>query len=764
MFGIKKILSNLFLVNIIAILGLAILSYIWSSTIIRKTDEYVYYDYSNEMVELMNIKMNGLKEAVINLAQDKHILNILKSNESKEAKEEAIQEEIKIAKSILTVTSFSDNISIVDSRENTIYSTNGLYDGYAMFDKPWYKKMYDSYKDGDSDKFIMTEVHKGFLAGRECVAIASFIKDNDGNIIGCVVLNVYLDDMINHIKNLYINGDLNIYIDIGQGDYYKKGVGIVKAKDLKFNKNKSFVIKNKQFIFEFNREGSLFNKGIANINELNGIIIVCIIGIIIALLIYMKKEIFAPLILNVNKLKNLLKQLNKYDVSLENKKEVDQLETMVDIFNDFIDESAKKYIYYDSLTKLPNRKELTRLCDKLIERKNPFALIFIDINKFKNINDVYGHVVGDEFLVEFSNIVSKAVEGRANLIRISGDEFILLYKDYKSNKELENFYKEKVVKLFTYKKIVNNKFSVSFSAGVAVYPKDGESLVDLIKKSDYMMYTNKKNLVVNKLAFFDHKVYKELERRELINAKLKEALKNNEFEMYYQPIIDKNKKIKKLEALIRWQSKDLGFVSPIEFIEIAEKNRDIIDIGYWCIDRVSRDINEIKILCNKHDLKVNINISPIQLMQKGFGERMKRILDENRTRYESMIIEITESVILDEDEVALENLRLLNSLGIRVSLDDFGTGYTSFSYLKKFHGDSLKIDKTLIDDAKEKEYGIVNSIKEIGHELGFKVIVEGVETEEQFLILSNMGCDLFQGYYFSKPITLENIKKLINNN
>ncbi|MGG5462078.1 putative bifunctional diguanylate cyclase/phosphodiesterase [Clostridium sp. B9] len=754
---ISKILKKAIVINIIIIILLSVLSYIGSAVILNSIDETVYNSYIDNIVNDLEINLEGLKESAINISQNQDVINILNSNNINEVKNKEIEEEVKIAKSILMVTSFSNNIIIIDSKNSVIFDGKNVYDGYLVEERPWYKNIVNYYKTKSDRNAELTVAHKDFLTGKTCIAIVSDIKyEND--IIGFVMVNIYLDELVNYIESSYKNGIVKVYVDLKNGKYYDPKLGVVE--NLKLEDKDNFIKKEDYFVFEFNIESSLFNKGISTINKINGIITIIMIAIIILLIGYLKKEIFKPILINLENLKKILKQLNKYNFDLEDKKEVEQLEEMVNIFNNVIDESARKFIYYDPLTKLPNRNELNRICDNLIKNREPFSIIFIDINKLKYINDAYGHNIGDKFLVEFSNILSQSIGDRAILIRLSGDEFIILYKDYTSNEDLSGFFEERIVKPFKDKRIVYDKFEVAFSSGVATYPKDGETLYELLKKSDYTMYINKKKLIVNKLSFFENEVYKELERRETIALKLKEGIRNDEFYIFYQPIVDKDKKIKKLEALIRWNNKELGFVSPAEFIEIAEKSRDIINIGYWCIRRVCRDIRRFKEIYSIDNMKLNINVSPIQLTQKDFASKMKSILQEYEIDFNKINIEITESVILDEDKIAFENLDELDKVGVKLSLDDFGTGYTSFSYLKKFNGDSLKIDKKLIDNATDKEYRIVKSIKEIGHELGLKIVVEGVEHKEQFEKLKEIGCDFFQGYYIAKPMSFENLKKI----
>ena len=236
---------------------------------------------------------------------------------------------------------------------------------------------------------------------------------------------------------------------------------------------------------------------------------------------------------------------------------------------------------------------------------------------------------------------------------------------------------------------------------------------------------------------------------------LKYAVDNNEFVLYYQPIVDKNKTIKKLEALIRWNNKKLGFISPDKFIGYAEETGEIVKIGYWIIEEVCK--NFVELFNSGYMLQVNINVSPIQLMEVDFVDRVEEILNKYNVVWENLCFEITESVVIDENIIIHDNLFLLNKKGVKVALDDFGTGYTSFSYLKKFKLDILKIDRIFIDNGSYVDFKIINNINNIAHILNMETVIEGVETEEQFKVLSNIGCDYFQGYYFSHPLPASEI-------
>ena len=275
-----------------------------------------------------------------------------------------------------------------------------------------------------------------------------------------------------------------------------------------------------------------------------------------------------------------------------------------------------------------------------------------------------------------------------------------------------------------------------------------------------MMYSSKKSNKSSNLLFFNDVIYNEILEIETMKEDLKYAVDNNEFVLYYQPIVDKNKVIKKLEALIRWNNRKLGYISPDKFIKYAEETGEIVKIGYWIIEEVCRNFNELFKSGNR--LQISINVSPIQLMEVDFVNKAEDILNKYNSTWRNLCLEITETVVLDENIIIRDNLILLNKKGVKIALDDFGTGYASFSYLKKFKLDILKIDRIFIDNDLHIDYKIVNNIKNIAHLLNMESVIEGVETEEQFNNLKSVGCEYFQGYYFSRPLPIGEINKILS--
>ena len=383
-------------------------------------------------------------------------------------------------------------------------------------------------------------------------------------------------------------GNLTVYVKLGEEQYYRYGKTIneIDEASSKYLKKLTNTIHNENDIyFQFDKKSIAYYRDMQEINRFR-IAIFALLGIIFVLiLIKLIKITFKPVMKSLDKLKVILGNLDKSNIDLENIDEFKQLELISDSLSKSFDKKIQSLIYYDELTKLPNRKMLYLLCNKMIEFNSKFALIFIDLNRFKYINDVFGHSAGDELLISFSERLQSALEQKGTVTRYSGDEFIIIYHSYEGTEELEKFYNEKLLAEFSDPIEFNNtRIIVEFSAGVAIYPKDAQNFNDLIDKSDFMMYSSKKNFKNQKLVFFNDDMYSNIIKIENIKEQLKSAVDNEELVLYYQPIVNENRVIKKVEALIRWKNKELGFVSPMDFIPYAEESGEIVKIGYWIIE------------------------------------------------------------------------------------------------------------------------------------------------------------------------------------
>lgn len=733
---------------------------------LNKSVEFTYNTHYKEAKKILNQEVYILKDIAKNLAEDKNIISSLEINKNSD---DLTQVEINnVIGGIKYIQDYLKNLIFINSV--TIVNIPGKYLFYCgelikNFDVPHNYK-FENLGINKENSQVITKIYNDPITGKYAMAVVNLIYSEESDEpLGIVVLDIFLDDLIEDINSKFYMGDLNTYIKLENNKYYCNE-GIIDS--IKDNKN-NHIVKLKDVFddkidiyLEFDKDSIIYNRTMRSINKFR-IVIFTILGIVYLLvLILLIRGAFKPILKTLDKLKILLKNLENRDLSFEKLDEFEQLEIVSSSLGTSINNKIKSLIYYDELTQLPNRKLLFKQCNDLIKANRKFALIFVDLNKFKYINDVFGHSSGDQVLVEFSNRLKKCLKGKGIVSRYSGDEFIIIYSNYIDNNELEAFYNNVILKEFKEPIIFNNnKIFMDFAAGVSVYPKDGNNFNDLINKSDFMMYSSKKNNKRAKLLFFNDVIYNEILEIETMKEDLKYAVDNNEFVLYYQPIVDKNKAIKKLEALIRWNNRKLGYISPDKFIEYAEETGEIVKIGYWVIEDVCKNFNEL--FKSDDILQVSINVSPIQLMEVDFVNKAEEILNKYNVTWKNLCLEITETAVLDENIIIRDNLLLLNKKGVKIALDDFGTGYASFSYLKKFKLDILKIDRIFIDNGLDIDYKIVDNIKSIANLLNMETVIEGVETEEQFNNLKSVGCEYFQGYYFSRPLPISEINKILSN-
>lgn len=420
-------------------------------------------------------------------------------------------------------------------------------------------------------------------------------------------------------------------------------------------------------------------------------------------------------------------------------------------------DKLKKIAYKDNLTSLPNRflfhEDLKQVISNTTQ-SDKVALLFIDIDNFKYINDSMGHSYGDKVLVHVGKRISEIVKGLGTLYRLGGDEFIVILTSINQKEDAEVTAKN-ILKSFE-KPYEIGKISVriSLSIGLSVYPDDGDVVDDLLKNSDIAMY-KAKEAGKSTYIFYDKSMSDIIAHRVMVERHLSEALINNELYLLYQPQFNVNLgKIDGFEALIRWNSGVLGFVSPMDFINIAEESGLIISIGEWILKTSCEFIKNLQQKGYK-GYRVSVNISVVQLSQENFVDRVFEILDGVGLEKEFLELEITESILMESFDYLNGKLEVLRSKGIRIALDDFGTGYSSLSYLKRLKVNTLKIDKSFIDGILvDSESALLTvSIIKMGREMGLQVIAEGVENAGQVEFLAKSNCDKIQGYYYSRPVS-----------
>lgn len=420
--------------------------------------------------------------------------------------------------------------------------------------------------------------------------------------------------------------------------------------------------------------------------------------------------------------------------------------------------------YYDEVTGIPNRrffmKEASRLIRELFNVN--IAFIFIDLDNFKYVNDTYGHDYGDALLYEFSKIILEMQIDNSFLARYGGDEFVLVKSNIEGKNEIKGILDNIIKKLSNPLIIKDREIYSTLSIGVSIYPFDGKDIGILLKRSDMAMYLAKIN-GKNRYEFFDLKLLEVLDREFEIEKGLRRAIDKEEIRFLYQPKVKVDTgKVIGFELLVRWHSKNMGIVSPKEFIPIAENSGLIIPIGKYIIDESFKKCKELSLNTNKK-FKMAINLSEVQIRDDEIVDYISMTLKKYNLDASYIELEITESIIMKSADKNIKTLEKLKELGVTLALDDFGTGYSSLSYLRTLPIDVLKIDKSFIDGIliEEKSEYIINSIIELSHYLNLLVVAEGVETKEQLVYLEKSSCDIIQGYYFSEPIEFEDISEMI---
>lgn len=541
------------------------------------------------------------------------------------------------------------------------------------------------------------------------------------------------------------------------------------------------------------------------------ILLTFVLGIIIASLV--SKYICTPIL----KLCQNMKKINaNHDYSYRSNIESNsysELATLNNIFNKMLDEieirdikvkKANKLLkkdvkdkerklidsyeqleyaaYHDALTDLPNirliKKCLNELIDAHKKEHKKMAVLFIDIDDFKKINDQYGHDVGDMLLKEiarrFNNILRESdcllKQNNTNKIksiaRQGGDEFIIVLSDIKTKNDIESVCKRLHNDINNINYIDKKRINVTISIGVSIYPDHGMGNTDLLKNSDTAMY-HAKTLGKNRSVFYNNEISKTIQKRLKIESDLFDTINNKdnyEFIVFYQPIVDmKTHKFVRLEALIRWRINN-KILSPDVFIPIAETGHLIYKISDIVLHKVCQQLIKWK----KQNLKINsiaINISPNLFEHTNFVDTLTSTIKKYDLEFSMFNIEVTETILMSNIEQAVEKLKELSSLGFKISIDDFGTGYSSFKYLISFPVDYIKIDKSFVINMFDNENNqrIVNSIINLAHSMGIKVIAEGVEQNKHIEYLSQVDCDYAQGFAYSKPVDASEINLLFDN-
>jgi len=459
-----------------------------------------------------------------------------------------------------------------------------------------------------------------------------------------------------------------------------------------------------------------------------------------------KKGETLPIWLTIAIVKNEKQEIQNFIAIYRNLAEVIEME-----------EKANFLAYHDSLTKLPNRTQFERQIVDILElaklEHNSVAVLFIDLDRFKVINDTLGHHIGDELLIHLARRIKK-LEGESTFFaRIGGDEFVLVMTLKEGREEAEEM-AEKLLSLIREPiRVHDYHLNTTASIGIAIYPDDGKDRNEIVKHADSAMYYAKEKGKDN-YQFYTQQLSLEVQARLDLEQALLHALQRKELTLYYQPQYDlETRRVVGAEALLRWKNEQLGSVSPDQFISIAEETGIIIDIGYFVFEEACREYMRW-IEMGLEIESISINISSIQFREDNIFERFEEIILKTGIPAHKIEIEITERFIMEYSTTNLTILEDLRNIGCKISIDDFGTGYSSMSYIKRLALDTIKIDKSFITDLPHDSHDVEVSkaIIALSQSLGYHVVAEGIETAEQEAFLKHYGCDIGQGFYFAKPM------------
>lgn len=437
-------------------------------------------------------------------------------------------------------------------------------------------------------------------------------------------------------------------------------------------------------------------------------------------------------------------------------------------------QEIEKYAYYDALTGLPNRRLLIdrfHHAMAISKRSKAYcALIFLDLDNFKLLNDTKGHDAGDQLLIEVANRIQRSIRAGDTVARLSGDEFIIVIEDLDADENIAYRQTKEVAQKIL---VVLNEpcqfemfeFNTSASLGIALFNDEEFGFEDHLRHADTAMYQSKA-AGRNTYRFYDHITQDNLERNLAIESFLHDALREDAFYLNYQSIVDADQTIIAAEVLLRWRHPVLGNIGPTEFIPIAEKNNQIIKIGHWVLLQACRQLKAWEASPKLSNIRLSVNISAKQFLYMYFIQELQDILTETGINPDFLKLELTETAVIDNIEDVINKMNVLKSIGVRVALDDFGMGHSALVYLKKLPVTQIKIDRSFVNDVltDSNDAAIIQMILAIGKTIQCNIVAEGVEQLEQFEILKKFGCHFFQGFYFSQPLAVEEFERLVQAN
>jgi diguanylate cyclase (GGDEF)-like protein len=753
-------------------------------------------EISNQVKEVNLESAKSLKTNVNNfLDNTEDIINLTASflDHHLDNEEEILEllQQVKKEYSIFKYIYFADS-----SGRMIIHPDVNLSSDYKPQNRNWYKKAVknreliwtDSYLDAN-DRYLM-------------ITVALPIKNNDGKILGVLAGDILLNQLSSSVASKKIGETGYAYIANQKGEIiahptfelvenkynvnnvinYKK---IYNAQVGSLNYTANNEEKLASFVFLERLNSIIFSQmntreAFSVRNKLETLIFEISLGILFILIITIyfinKRYLLKPIQQLIN---NVIKVAERhFDVKINNRRD-DEIGKLAQNFNYMTEEISAAYqqleaynqeitalndnleyqAYHDPLTKLANRRKFMEKLDAVLTKEKVGTIILLDFDNFKEINDTFGHTYGDSLLKEFSQLLHNSFSDNTFAARYGGDEFLLLLEGINSNYEIKE-YIHKLEALVTRPFLIEeSEFYLNFSLGISRFPDDSKDSYELITMADTAMYQAKESYNRDYL-FYQPEMFNKIKRKQEIRKILREALKNNGFYLKYQPQINsKTGSIESLEALIRLNEHD---ISPAEFIPVAEESGLIIEISRWVTEKAIKDLAVLNNEKNE-SVKISINFSVQQLNDIDYLNFIEEKIIENNIKADNLEIEITESLLIHQEQKAVNYLSQLRDLGIKLALDDFGTGYSSLNYLTYISFSKVKLDKILIEEFLEyKNFKTIDSLISLFHSMGLPVIAEGVETEKQLAKLKNADCDYIQGYIFSKPLIFSKIVDLLN--
>ena len=421
------------------------------------------------------------------------------------------------------------------------------------------------------------------------------------------------------------------------------------------------------------------------------------------------------------------------------------------------EEEVRHIAFHDALTQLPNRMlfydRLERAINHAYRENTKVALMFIDLDRFKIVNDTLGHHIGDLLLQQVAERLKENIRNSDTVARLGGDEFVIILPDIARARDVSKVATKLLENLNQPIVIEDNELYTTLSIGISIYPTDGSTVEALMQSADTAMY-HVKEAGKNNFQYFTQAMTQAAQARARLEKDLRVALDKAEFELYYQPKVKMNPlRVVGCEALIRWNHPEHGFIPPDVFIPVTEEIGLILQLGEWILNEATQQVAAWR-KKGLSELCMAINLSPAQFKDEQLVNKIRDCIDRSSSDVSIFEFEITETILMDSIQATSEGLLALKKLGVTLAIDDFGTGYSSLSYLKSFDIDTLKIDKSFVDDihTDSDNAEIISAVMSLSHNLGLTVVAEGVETKEQLEVLVDLGCDIYQGYFFSKPL------------